>query len=111
MRVPPNSRRRLPTTGKWVSAPSSEVEGALSAGVSAGDRDQILARGDRENERALELANIRYRVGTIDLRGVEQQLLALHTSRIARLRMQSERLVQHVNLHLALGGKFDVATP
>jgi len=97
--------------GKVGQRAFDEVESALSAGVTAGERDQILARAVRENERALELATIRYRVGTIDLGGVEQQLLALHSSRIARLRMQSERLVQRVNLHLALGGKFEPAAP
>ena len=88
-----------------------EVEGALSAGATAGERNQILALAVQENERAAQLAVIRYRVGTIDLRGVEQQQLALYASRVALLRMQSERLVQLVNLHLALGGSFEAAAP
>jgi NodT family efflux transporter outer membrane factor (OMF) lipoprotein len=84
-----------------------EVEGALAAGATAGERAQILARSVRDNERALELANIRFRVGTIDLSGVRQQQIALYASRVALLRMQSERLIQRVNLHLALGGSFE----
>ncbi|MEO8675565.1 MAG: TolC family protein [Casimicrobiaceae bacterium] len=84
-----------------------EVENALAAGSAAGDREQILLRSLRENERALELANIRFRVGTLDLSGVEQQQIALYNARIALLRMQSERLVQRVNLYLALGGGFE----
>ena len=59
-----------------------------------------------ENARALEFANVRYRVGTGDLRAVQQQSLALSAARTALLRVQSERLVQRVNLHLALGGSF-----
>ena len=61
----------------------------------------------RENVRALELANVRYRVGSSDLRAVQQQQLALYARAVALLRVQSERLVQRVNLHLALGGSFE----
>ena len=93
--------------GKVGQRAFAEVEGALSAGVTAGEREQILSRAVRESERAVELATVRYRIGTIDLRGVQQQQLALDTSRMALLRMQSERLVQRVNLHLALGGSFE----
>ena len=50
------------------------------------------------------LANIRYRVGSGDLRAVQQQQLAVYAARTALLRVQSEQLVQRVNLHLALGG-------
>jgi len=87
-----------------------EVEGALSAGFTAAQREEILVHAVRENERALALANIRYRVGTIDLSAVQQQQLSLYAAQVALLRMQSERLVQRVNLHLALGGSFEAAS-
>jgi len=83
------------------------VEGALSASFAAAEREEILQRSVRENARALELANVRYRVGSGDLRGVQQQQLALYSVQVTLLRVQSERLVQRVNLHLALGGSFD----
>jgi NodT family efflux transporter outer membrane factor (OMF) lipoprotein len=85
-----------------------EVEGALSAGFAAVEREAILARSVRENTRALELAGVRYRVGSGDLRGVQQQQLVLYSAQVALLRVQAERLVQRVNLHLALGGDFGV---
>ncbi len=88
-----------------------EVENALAGSAAATDRERILERAVRENERALELANVRYRVGSGDLRAVQQQQLAVHTARAARLRVQAERLVQRVNLHLALGGSFMPAIP
>ncbi|HTS22657.1 MAG TPA: TolC family protein [Casimicrobiaceae bacterium] len=87
-----------------------EVEGALAAGSTAEQREQILVRAVRENERGLELANIKYRVGSIDLRGVQQQQLALYSSRVALIGVQSERLIQRINLHLALGGNFEAAS-
>src|SRR4051812_10342514 len=85
----------------------SEVESALSAGLALEEREGILQEAVQENARALEFANVRYRVGSGDLRAVQQQSLALSASRTALLRVQSERLVQRVNLHLALGGSFE----
>jgi outer membrane protein, multidrug efflux system len=96
--------------GKIGARAFGEVEGALAAGVTATQREQILARAVNENERGLVLANIRYRVGTIDLGAVQQQQLALYSAQVALLRVQSERLVQRVNLHLALGGSFEPAS-
>ena len=84
-----------------------EVENALSAAFNLDAREAILKQAVADNTRALELANIRYKVGSGDLRAVQQQLLALSASRTALLRVQSERLVQRVNLHLALGGSFE----
>ena len=96
--------------GKVGARAFSEVEGALASGLTATQREEILARAVRENERALELAQIRYRVGSSDLRAVQQQQLALFSVRVALLRVQSERLVQRVNLYLALGGSFESAS-
>mgnify|MGYP001318642221 CR=1 FL=1 len=86
-----------------------EVESALAAEFNLVAREALLAQAVADNTRALELANIRYRVGSGDLRAVQQQLLALAAARTALLRVQSEQRVQRVNLHLALGGSFDDA--
>jgi len=96
--------------GKVGARAFGEVEAALSAGVTATEREDILARAVRENERALALSNIRFRVGSIDLRTVQQQQLALYAARVALLQVQSEALVQRVNLYLALGGSFEPAS-
>jgi len=81
-----------------------EVENALSSEFTLDARSAVLRQAVVENERALELANVRYRVGSGDLRAVQQQQLALYAARTSLLRVQSEQLVQRVNLHLALGG-------
>ena len=60
----------------------------------------------RDNERALELTKTQFRVGSTDQRTVEQRQLALYSARTTLLRVQTERLAQRVNLHLALGGGF-----
>jgi len=87
-----------------------EVEDALSAEFAAARREKVLGRAVAENENALKLAQIRNDVGSGDLRGVRQQQLAAYGARAALVRVQAERLVQRVNLHLALGGGFEAAT-
>ncbi len=85
-----------------------EVENALAAENALRDREAILAATIRDGERALEIARVQYRVGTVDLRAVEQSQLALYSTRLSLLGVQSERLAQRVNLYLALGGSFDL---
>ena len=84
-----------------------EVEDALSSEFTSVRRAAILSRVVAQNETALELARQRYKVGSGDLRAVSQQQLATFGSRSALLRIESERLVQRVNVYLALGGAFD----
>jgi NodT family efflux transporter outer membrane factor (OMF) lipoprotein len=81
-----------------------EVENALSFGFTLEERAAILAEVVEQNERALELANVRFRVGSGDLRAVQQQQVAVYGARTSLLRVRSEQLVQRVNLYLALGG-------
>jgi NodT family efflux transporter outer membrane factor (OMF) lipoprotein len=83
-----------------------EVEGALTSGYYLEGRNTVLERSVAENTRALELSEVRYRVGSTDLRSVQQQQIALASARASLLRVRTERLVQRVNLHLALGGGF-----
>lgn len=85
----------------------AEVENALAAENVLRDRESILEVAVRDSARTLELAQVQFRVGSVDLRSVEQSQLALYSARLALLRIQSERLAQRVNLYLALGGGFD----
>jgi NodT family efflux transporter outer membrane factor (OMF) lipoprotein len=99
-------KQALAEYGRVGSRAFGEVENALSTAFALDEREAILREAVADNARALELANVRYRVGAGDLRAVAQQSLALHAARTALLRVQAERLVQRVNLHLALGGGF-----
>jgi NodT family efflux transporter outer membrane factor (OMF) lipoprotein len=92
--------------GKVGANAFAEVENALSASFTLDQREAILSQSVTENEKATELANVRYRVGSDDLRAVEQQQLRLFAARSSLLRVQTDRRVQRVNLHLALGGSF-----
>ena len=85
-----------------------DVESALAAGQTLSEREQLLQRIMADNQRALELSQTSYRVGTIDLRAVQQQQLSVYAARLTLLRVESEQLAQRVNLHLALGGSFEL---
>src|SRR5574341_538495 len=100
-------KQALAEYGRVGARAFGEVENALSTAFALEEREAILSQAVVDNARALELANVRYRVGAGDLRAVQQQSLALHAARTALLRVQAERLVQRVNLHLALGGSFE----
>ena len=84
-----------------------EVEAALSAEIAAREREKILTGTLTDNERALDIVRTQFKVGSTDLRFVNQRQLALNSVQSALVRMQAEQRVQRVNLHLALGGSFE----
>ena len=92
--------------GRAGASAFADVEKALSAGFALDARRPLLAQAVTENERGLMLAETRYRVGSDDLRAVEQQQLKLFSAKSSLVRVESDQLVQRVNLHLALGGNF-----
>jgi NodT family efflux transporter outer membrane factor (OMF) lipoprotein len=85
-----------------------EVENALSAEIAAREREKILAEAVADNRRARQVGQNQFKVGSTDLRFVTQRQLALNASESALVRVQAEQRVQRVNLHLALGGSFEV---
>jgi NodT family efflux transporter outer membrane factor (OMF) lipoprotein len=100
-------KQALAEYGRIGARAFGEVENALAAEFTLAEREALLKQAVADNARALELAEVRYRVGSGDLRAVQQQSLALSAARTTLLRVQSERLVQRVNLHLAVGGGFE----
>jgi len=86
-----------------------EVENALANERLFEERQQFLEEVVTENEKALELAQLRYEVGQIDLLSVLQMQARVLGAKASLIRVRDERLAQRVNLHLALGGSFEVA--
>jgi outer membrane protein TolC len=84
-----------------------EVENALASEVAAREREGILVQALADNQRAYDIVQTQYRVGSTDLRFVNQRELALHSTQSALIRVQAEQRVQRVNLHLSLGGGFE----
>lgn len=84
-----------------------DVENALATSQSLAGRLDILHDLVAQNERALELTDKSYRIGKSDLSDVQQSQIDLQSARLLLLRVESDSLVQRINLHLALGGGFD----
>jgi len=84
-----------------------EVESALAAEQYLKDRETYLVTVKDENKKAYDLTMKQYDVGKIELLDVlivQNDWLA---ARIAQLDIATQRLVNRVNLHLALGGSFE----
>lgn len=88
-----------------------EVEAALAAEIAAREREQILLQALSDNQQALAMVQTQFKIGSTDLRFVEQRQLAVSATRSAVIRMQAEQRIQRVNLHLALGGSFELPPP
>jgi NodT family efflux transporter outer membrane factor (OMF) lipoprotein len=88
-----------------------EVENALAAEFAARQREAILTQTLSDSQQALGIVQTQYKVGSTDLRFVEQRQLALYSTISALIRVQAEQRLQRVNLHLALGGSFEAPPP
>jgi multidrug efflux system outer membrane protein len=84
----------------------NDVESALSAEIAAREREKILTETQADYQRAFQVVQTQFKVGSTDLRFVTQRQLALNAAQSALIRVQAEQRVQRVNLHLALGGSF-----
>ena len=97
-------------TGAALAA-IGDVENALNATRTLEQRRAVLELANTQNERALELEKISFKVGRSDLRNVLQQQVQLYGTRNALLAVRGDQLVQRVNLYLSLGGNFAPAPP
>lgn len=84
----------------------ADVENAIAADRNTQSREMVLTAALEDAQQALRIAETRYRVGSGDLRDIERQQLSYYGTRLNLLRVQNERRMQRVNLHLALGGDF-----
>ncbi len=85
-----------------------DVENALAASQSLSLRAASLTAAANEQARALDLTRTRFRIGQVDRRSIEQQQLNVLSARLALLNVRTNELSERVNLHLALGGSFEV---
>ncbi|WP_200979122.1 TolC family protein [Echinicola sp. 20G] len=82
----------------------NDVESTLETVQTVDQRERILKEEVQQNQKAYELQEISYKVGKSDLRDLTLQQMDLYTSQITLLRVQTEKIVQRVNLYLVLGG-------
>ncbi len=84
-----------------------EVEESLAAEEHLLRRDEYLKIEVRENKKAYDQTMQQYKIGQItllDVLTIEDKWIA---SRIAEMDVAGQRLINRVNLHLALGGSFE----
>jgi NodT family efflux transporter outer membrane factor (OMF) lipoprotein len=86
-----------------------DVENSLAAAHALAEREVMLRQVLADHERVLQLSREHYRVGSGDLRAVQQQQVNVNSAQLALLRVQGEQLAQRINLHLSLGGSFDAS--
>ena len=84
----------------------SEVENALSADALLAEREAFLTAVSNNNQSALEIAQIQFESGKLDLLSVLQMQNRVIQSRVALISIKTVRLSKRVDLHLALGGNY-----
>ena len=87
---------------------TGEVENGLTNETLLREREAFLEEAVQENREAVELAQAKFDGGEIDLLSVLQLQRRLINARVALIDVQSRRLTQRVNLHLSLGGNFEL---
>jgi NodT family efflux transporter outer membrane factor (OMF) lipoprotein len=84
-----------------------EVETALSNEGLLREREELLEAIVTDNERALELAELQFNEGAIELLDVLQMRARVVNAKVAEISIRNARLAERINLHLALGGDFE----
>lgn len=83
-----------------------EVETALAAESDLAAREVAVTEASRQSKEALRLAQERYFAGLIDFATVMQAQRNAYTAETERILVRQQRLVNRVDLFLALGGGF-----
>lgn len=101
----------LANFGQTALRAFQQVEETLAEETRLIDRLALVTTADTEQGEALRLSDLRFEAGVIDqvdLLAVQAQAL---NTRLAVLAIQTQRLTNRIDLHLALGGGFDVPPP
>jgi NodT family efflux transporter outer membrane factor (OMF) lipoprotein len=104
-----NSRQEaaLAQYGQKALVAFSEVETALSNENLLQIREDLLESVVADNSAALEVAEVQFENGLIELLTVLQMQTRLVNSQVALISIRNARLAERINLHLALGGDFN----
>ncbi len=84
-----------------------EVESSINNEMAFEKREDYLKRVQDNSIEAYELAMDQYRVGAIDLLSVLLLQQRAVSAQKALVSIQTNRLIQRINTHLALGGSFE----
>ena len=97
-------KEALETYTSTVLNALSDVESTLDAVKTINEREAFLTTALQSNKRAFELERERYRIGVSDMRDLIAQQMDLFRSEIDLLRLRGEKIMQRINLFIALGG-------
>jgi len=103
----PRQSAALAAYGQAVLTALREVEGALANERFLAEREEFLQAVLSERQQALELARTRSEADGTGGSEVPRFETAVVGVRIALVDIRSQRMLQRVQLHLALGGSFD----
>lgn len=104
-------REALALYARAILTAMAEVENGLSGEQQLTLRERAIQRQYSESARALELAEIQRQIGQFDTLDVLQRKRDVLRAKSDLMHVRAERLVQRVNLHLALGGRFGSEAP
>jgi outer membrane protein, multidrug efflux system len=99
-------KQAVATYGAAVLGAFEDVENALAADQFLRERQTVLSQAVQDQARAVAVTQTRYQVGKSDVLGVLQQRMRLYGAEATLLQVRADRIVQRINLHLALGGGF-----
>jgi len=97
--------------GQTALVAFTEVENSLSSEQSLKKRADLLQSVLKENENALKLRKLEYDAGKADLLDVLNLQAKVNEAKSAVIYLHNLRLDERINLHLALGGSFEVPPP
>jgi NodT family efflux transporter outer membrane factor (OMF) lipoprotein len=102
-----NQQAAIAAYGLTLLIAYSEVENALNNERLFTERQQFLEKAVADNSAAMKLTMKQFDVGRVDMLSVLQIQARVLAARSALIGIQNQRLVQRINLHLALGGSFE----
>ncbi len=102
-----NQQAAIAAYGLTLLTAYSEVENALNNESLFAERQQFLEKAVADNSAAMKLTMEQFNVGRVDMLSVLQIQARVLAARSALIGIQNQRLVQRINLHLALGGSFE----
>ncbi len=94
--------------GQSVLTAFMEVENALTNERILARRLILLKKVVKDNQQAYKLVSKQYEVGRVEVLNVLQIQGRVLAARSALIQIQNERLATRIDLHLALGGSFEV---
>lgn len=86
----------------------SEIEGGLFNEQNFAARYAVIQAQVADQQQILKLEQIQVKIGSSNRYQLYQQQMNLASNQLALLRLHNERLIQRVNLHLALGGLYSI---